>query len=113
MTSSSYSFQSTHPTGRVLGKNYSPFLDFTRNYVRTSGILSPDMHVCNCVMGATPMYTNLNCFKLVKTQRDLTQAESNIILRCFSLTFRLLSRVTFFIINLFHLIIRLLINISF
>ena len=37
-TSSSYSSQSTHPTGQVLGKNYLSFLDFTRNYERTSGI---------------------------------------------------------------------------
>ena len=41
MTSSSNSSQSTHPTGRVLGKNYSSFLDFTRNYERTSGIYVP------------------------------------------------------------------------
>ena len=41
MTSSSYSSQSTHPTGRVLGKSYSSFLDFTRNYKWTSGIFVP------------------------------------------------------------------------
>ena len=41
MTSSRYSFQSTCPTGRVLGKYYSSFLDFTRNYERTSGIFVP------------------------------------------------------------------------
>ena len=37
----SNSSQSTHPTGRVLGKNYSSFLDFTRISKRTSGILAP------------------------------------------------------------------------
>ena len=41
MTSSSNSSQSTRPTGRVLGKNCSSFLDFTRNYERTSGIFVP------------------------------------------------------------------------
>ena len=41
ITSSSNSFQSTRPTGRVLGKNYSSFLDFTSNYERTSGIFVP------------------------------------------------------------------------
>ena len=47
MPSLSNSSQSTRPTGRVLGKNYSSFLDFTRNYERTSGIFVPwfyDMH---------------------------------------------------------------------
>ena len=44
-TLSSNSSQSTHPTGRVLGKNYLSFLDFTRNYERTSGILSPAISV--------------------------------------------------------------------
>ena len=34
----SNSSQSTRPTGRVLGKNYSSFLDFTRN---SSGIFVP------------------------------------------------------------------------
>ena len=37
-TSPSNPSQSTCPTGRVLGKNYSSFLDFTRNYERMSGI---------------------------------------------------------------------------
>ena len=37
MTSSNDSSQSTRPTG----KNYSSFLDFTRNYKRTSGIFVP------------------------------------------------------------------------
>ena len=41
MTPSSYSSQSTRPTGQVLGKNYSSFLDFTRNYEQTSGIFVP------------------------------------------------------------------------
>ena len=45
MTSSSNSSQSTRPTGRVLGKNYSSFLDFTRNFcslyhIETNLILS-------------------------------------------------------------------------
>ena len=43
MTSLSNSSQNTRPrpvrpTGRVLGKNYPSFLDFTRNYKQTSGI---------------------------------------------------------------------------
>ena len=38
MTSSCNSSQSTHPTVRVLGMNYSSFLDFTCNYERMSGI---------------------------------------------------------------------------
>ena len=42
MTSSRNSSHGTPPTGRVLGKNYSSFLDFTRNYERTSGFLSPE-----------------------------------------------------------------------
>ena len=46
MTSSSNSSQSTRPTGRVLGKNYSSFLDFTRNYERTSGIFVPWYFYC-------------------------------------------------------------------
>ena len=41
LTSSSNSSQSTRPTWRVLGKNYLSFLDFTRNYERTSGIFVP------------------------------------------------------------------------
>ena len=41
MTSLSNYSQSTHPTGRVFEKNYSSFLDFTRNYERTSGIFVP------------------------------------------------------------------------
>ena len=41
MTSSSDSSQSSRPTGRVLMKNYSSFLDFTRNYERASGIFVP------------------------------------------------------------------------
>ena len=41
MTSSSNSSQSTRPVGRVLGKKYSSFLDFTRNYEQTSGIFVP------------------------------------------------------------------------
>ena len=41
MTSSSNSSQSTFPTGRVLGNNYSTFLDFTLNYEQTSGIFVP------------------------------------------------------------------------
>ena len=41
MTSSSDSSQSTHPLGQVLGKNYSSFLDFARNYEPTSGIFVP------------------------------------------------------------------------
>ena len=41
MTSSSNYSQSTRPTERVLGKNYSSFLDFTRNYKRTNGIFVP------------------------------------------------------------------------
>ena len=40
MTSSSNSSQSTRP---VFGKNYSSFLDFTRNYERTSGIFVPSI----------------------------------------------------------------------
>ena len=42
MTSQSNSWQSTRPTGRVLGKNYSSFLDFTCNYVGRVEFLSPD-----------------------------------------------------------------------
>ena len=38
MTSSSNSSQSIRPA-----KNYSSYLDFTHNYERTSGILSPDV----------------------------------------------------------------------
>ena len=34
-----FASQSTRHTGRVLWKNYLSFLDFTRNYERTSGIL--------------------------------------------------------------------------
>ena len=41
MTPSSNSSQSTRPTGRVLGKDYSSFPDFTHNYEWTSGILVP------------------------------------------------------------------------
>ena len=41
MTSWSDPSQSTRPIGRVLGKNYSSFLDFTRNYEWTSGIFVP------------------------------------------------------------------------
>ena len=41
MTSSSNFFQSTHPVGQVLEKNYSSFLDLTRNHERTSGIFVP------------------------------------------------------------------------
>ena len=41
ITSMSYSSQSTRPTGRVLGKNYSFFLDFTLNYQRVSEIFVP------------------------------------------------------------------------
>ena len=41
MTSWSNSFQSTHPTLVLLGKNYSSFLYFTCNYKRTSGIFVP------------------------------------------------------------------------
>ena len=40
-TTSSYSSQSTRPTGRVLGKNYSSFLDFTRNYEQMSEFFVP------------------------------------------------------------------------
>ena len=41
ITSMSYSSQSTRPTGHVLGKNYSSFLDFTLNYQRMSEIFVP------------------------------------------------------------------------
>ena len=41
MTSLSNSSQSTHPTGQVLGKNYSSFLYFIHYYERTSGIFVP------------------------------------------------------------------------
>ena len=47
MTSLSNSSQSTCPTGRVLGKNYSSFLDFTRNYERMSGIFVPCRYPLN------------------------------------------------------------------
>ena len=48
MTSSN-SIQSTRPTGRAFWKNYSSFLDFTRNYERTSGISVPSMTIhVNC-----------------------------------------------------------------
>ena len=40
MTSQSNSCQSTHPTELVLLEELLSFLDFTRNYERTSGILS-------------------------------------------------------------------------
>ena len=40
-STSSFSSQSTRPTGRVLGNYYSSFLDFTRNYERTSGMFVP------------------------------------------------------------------------
>ena len=39
--SSSNSYQSTLPTGRVLGMNYSSFLNFTRNYEQASEIFVP------------------------------------------------------------------------
>ena len=42
-STSSFSSQSTRPTGRVLGNYYSSFLDFTRNYELTSGIFVPCM----------------------------------------------------------------------
>ena len=42
LTSASNSSQSTCPTGRVLWEELLAFLDFTRNYERTSGILSPE-----------------------------------------------------------------------
>ena len=51
MTSLSNSSQITRPTGRVLWEallNYSSFLDFTRNYERTSWIFVP------CIIRATP-----------------------------------------------------------
>ena len=59
MTSSSSSFQSTHSVGLVqdecFGKNYSSFLDFTRNYEQMSGIFVP---CCR-------LYVNkLQCLKL-------------------------------------------------
>ena len=57
-TSSRYS-QSTHPTGRVFGKNCSSLLDFTRNYERASGIYVPCHHIHHYVMfqdHATPMW---------------------------------------------------------
>ena len=41
MISSSKSSQSTRPVGPVLGKNYSSFLDFTRNYEPTCGFFVP------------------------------------------------------------------------
>ena len=41
MTSLSNSAQSTHPVGRVLGKNYPSFLDFTGNYKQPVEFLSP------------------------------------------------------------------------
>ena len=48
--SSMSSSQSTRPIGRVLGrvlwKNYSSFLDFTRNYEWTSGIFVPWTGIC-------------------------------------------------------------------
>ena len=53
MSSSSYSSQSTRHTGRVLGKNYSPFLDFTRNHERTSEIFVP------CGRITRPFYISL------------------------------------------------------
>ena len=40
MSSLSNSSQSTRPTGRVLGKNYSFYVDFTCNYDWKSRILS-------------------------------------------------------------------------
>ena len=51
MTSSNNSSQITRPTGRVFGKNYSSFLDFTCNYERTSGIFVPCMgpNVLSCL----------------------------------------------------------------
>ena len=60
MTSSSNSSQSTRPTGRVLGKNYSSFLDFTRNYERTSGIFVPWIYCTHAGIqrGETPLDTN-------------------------------------------------------
>ena len=47
MISWNNSSQSTRPTGRVLGKNYSSFLDFTSNYARGSVIFVP----CSIVAG--------------------------------------------------------------
>ena len=42
MTPLSNSSQSTHPIGRVLGKNYSSFLDFTLNTSGGVEFLSPE-----------------------------------------------------------------------
>ena len=56
MTSSSNSFQSTRPTGQVLGKNFSSFLDFTRNYERTGGIFVPCFILGPIVDGLTMKY---------------------------------------------------------
>ena len=47
VTSLSYSSQSTRPIGRVLGKNYSSFLDFRRNYERKNGIFVPCYSLSN------------------------------------------------------------------
>ena len=44
MTSLSNSSQSTRPTGQVLGKYYSSFLDFTHNYEWMSGIFVPSIY---------------------------------------------------------------------
>ena len=49
MTSSSNSSQSTCLTGQMLGKNYSSFLDFTRNYEQTSGIFVPCVTMIKCL----------------------------------------------------------------
>ena len=50
MTSLSNSSQSTCPTGRMLGKNNSSFLDFIHNYERASGIFVP----CNSCLSECP-----------------------------------------------------------
>ena len=53
----SSSSQSTRPTGRVLEKNYSSFLDFTHNYKQRSGIFVPCffhdiIKICNSLRSA-------------------------------------------------------------
>ena len=72
-TSPSNPSQSTCPTGRVLGKNYSSFLDFTRNYERMSGIFVACKYLLTLCMLVT-CHRLLTLAKIIlfkKTQNSL------------------------------------------